>query len=110
MGFVAFVYVSEAVQTALISVDSYRIFASGWGDLQALDIFGYGWLSVSIFDGISQWYLLLSRILLSDRLIVSGLIQLFCAWRVHKLSGNIYPALVIAIVRMVFETPHSLLM
>lgn len=59
------------VQTILFTIDAYNLYASGWGDPDKLLSLGMVWFSSTIMSGIAD-----------------GVVQLFYAWRIFKLTQS----------------------
>ncbi|KAK0454046.1 uncharacterized protein EV420DRAFT_617008 [Desarmillaria tabescens] len=71
----------EAIQTALITYELFRAFATNYGNIAAFSNPQVSWLAVPIFSGI-----------------VSGAVQIYFAHRISILSGSRIIGLIIAIL------------
>ncbi|THH27147.1 hypothetical protein EUX98_g7048 [Antrodiella citrinella] len=92
---VAVAFLLELAQTILLTYDSFRMFAKGWGDPVELNSIGFFWLDISLLSGL-----------------ISVLAQLFYAWRIHVLSRSYWaagPISLIAIVQGALEIYTSVL-
>ncbi len=52
---VACVYSLEVLQTCMSTVDSFRDFGTGWGNVAELDNVGLLWFSVPVLGSISEF-------------------------------------------------------
>lgn len=50
----AFIYTLELLQTVLSTRDAFRVFGTGWGDLNGLDGVGWLWFSVPVLVSLSK--------------------------------------------------------
>lgn len=80
-------YIWEMVQTILFTIDAYNLYASGWGDPDKLLSLGMVWFSSTIMSGIGMlqydhgFYHLIPG-------VADGVVQLFYAWRIFKLTQS----------------------
>ncbi|EEB92587.1 hypothetical protein MPER_08881, partial [Moniliophthora perniciosa FA553] len=73
---VATTYVLELLQTVLATKDAFEYFGFGFGNMEALDQVGLIWFSIPVMTGI---------------------VQLFFAWRIWVISSSIYIPVVISV-------------
>ncbi|KAF9053834.1 hypothetical protein BDZ89DRAFT_1056388 [Hymenopellis radicata] len=78
---VAWIFLSEVVQTVTATIDAFRDFGTGWGNFEEFQHIGLMWFSVPVMTAI-----------------ISATGQLFFAWRLYALSDNIYMPTAVATV------------
>ncbi|KAH8105086.1 hypothetical protein BXZ70DRAFT_919322 [Cristinia sonorae] len=81
---VALAYALEIVQTMLSIHDAFRVYGSGWGNLNELDAIGLIWISIPILDSM-----------------ISMLSEMFYTWRIYSLSRNLWLVVVILTISLV---------
>ncbi|KAK0192533.1 hypothetical protein F5146DRAFT_507044 [Armillaria mellea] len=75
------IFMIEVVQTALVTYELFRSFATNFGDVAAFSDPQVSWLAVPIFSGI-----------------VSGIVQIYFAHRISVLSGSRTIGLIIVVL------------
>ncbi|THU87440.1 hypothetical protein K435DRAFT_762603 [Dendrothele bispora CBS 962.96] len=79
-----FILCIEFVQTVLATIDAFRNFGYGWGNMISLNEVGILWLSVPAMTGI-----------------ISCLAQLFYAWRIWILSQSYYIPVFVTLLALI---------
>jgi len=74
-------FVLEVIGACLVTRDAFRVFGTGFGNMEPLDTVGWLWFSGPILNSI-----------------ISCSAQLFYAWRISVLSGNIYTSVPIVLL------------
>lgn len=104
------VYTTELAQTIILTRDAYADYASGFGNLNALDSVQTIWFSVPILTGIG-WSTVLhySAVTAIDILVtVSASVQTYYGYRVYLLSNSWILGVIIWVVRslLIFVLPR----
>ncbi|KAH8078748.1 hypothetical protein BXZ70DRAFT_658967 [Cristinia sonorae] len=81
---VSLAYTLEIIQIILSTHDAFRVYGSGWGNLEELDSIGLVWISIPILDSM-----------------ISSLSQMFYSWRIYTLSHNLWLVIVILTIALV---------
>jgi hypothetical protein len=86
---VGFIVIAEILQTLGDTRDAIRVFGSGWGNPQVLELVGWAWFSVPILGSTSEQFNPFDhgRLELKNKSIVACVGQLFFAWRI-SIFGN----------------------
>ncbi|KAJ6493026.1 hypothetical protein C8R45DRAFT_1095545 [Mycena sanguinolenta] len=78
---VAFVVVTEFLQTLANSRDSIRVFGAGWGNPEILNDIGWAWFSTPIMGSF-----------------IASVNQMFFAWRIYIIAQSVYVPIIITLV------------
>ncbi|KAF9483260.1 hypothetical protein BDN70DRAFT_962606 [Pholiota conissans] len=76
------IYILEASQMCMLSQTAWKLFVSGFGDLEKFNEIGTTWLSVCCIGGLTgfvvQWFYAYRLFVLTRNRIISGCIVLVC--------------------------------
>ncbi|KAJ6571313.1 hypothetical protein B0H19DRAFT_1129713 [Mycena capillaripes] len=78
------IVVLETLETLASARDMFHVFATGWGDMDALDDVGWAWLSVPVVGSI-----------------IACVCQTFFGWRIYSIGRNPFVFALVIIVSLV---------